>query len=224
MPRFDTTRDDEEVFQAGTGGGAVQYSAVRPGELSEMYYTLVSVLVDITGSVRNFAADLLAALKIVVRSCENCPRVDNLLIRVAVFNASVGLQELHGFRHYRDIDVDGDYSEFDCDGGTPLRDAIYNGVAATVAYGEQLVAMEYDVNAVVHIITDGDDNRSSVTPGMIAAQIETARTEEKIESLQVFLIGINTGQQQIVEYLTALRKDANLDASATFFLEKHGNT
>ncbi len=216
MPRFDDINADEEVFQAGTGGGAFQFSAVRPDELSETEYTLVTILIDITGSVARFAGDLLQALKTVVGSCSRAPRADNLLVRVLVFNSVVGAQELHGFRHLRDIDVDADYQAFDPDGLTPLHEATFNGIGATVDYGRKLVDLDYGVNAVVHIITDGDNNEAGPSPRMIAELIETARREELVESLQVFLIGINTSDARMAQRLDEFHLEAKLDGFLDF--------
>ena len=65
MPRFD---DNMEINN--TGNANYQYSAVKidklAGESSE--FTLVSIVIDITGSVFDFADELLLTMKSIIKA------------------------------------------------------------------------------------------------------------------------------------------------------------
>jgi len=210
MPKFFNDQT-EEVIQA-TGPGSIEFSAVRPGELEELAYTLVGIAVDITGSVMGFEDLLLECLKESVRGCEKAPRSENLLIRASQFSSMVGNEEIHGFRLLADIDVDQVYQPFNCGGGTPLFDATEDHLAAIQTYGEQLFDEEdMDVNAVLFVITDGDDNVSRATPSTIKDRVQSIKKNEKIESVQIVLIGVNIDDARIKQRLAEFKDEAELD-------------
>jgi len=207
MPKF--MSDMEETYQA-IGPGSIEFSATRPEELEEMEYTLVGIAVDTTGSVMGFEDELLECLKVAVQACEKAPRSENLLVRVTLFNSMTGVVEIHGFRPLVDIDVNVHYTQLQCGGATPLFDSTLDQVAAIRTYGEDLFDQDFGVNAVLFIITDGDDNVSTSTPSMIADQIKAVAQSEKIESLQTVLIGVNMGNGSVKRLLEEFQKDAEL--------------
>jgi hypothetical protein len=55
-----------------------------------------------------------------------------------------------------------------------------------------LKGLEYICNAIFFIITDGGDNASKATMGMIKTEQERVRKAEELESLHSVLIGIGT--------------------------------
>ena len=178
MPRL---MDTEEVMQQ-TGPGAFQFSGVRIENLGATEYTLVTIVLDISGSVFNFAADLLNMVKTIVDACKKSPRAENLMIRYLTFNHNI--QEIHGFRLLKDIDPSKDYKPLSPDGYTALFDASYDAIGATVDYSTRLVDdYEFDVNGAVYIVTDGMNNRGVMTPKSIRDKVAAALAEEKIESL-----------------------------------------
>jgi len=177
MPRL---MDTEEVMQQ-TGPGAFQFSGVRVENLGASEYTLVTIVIDVSGSVYNFAAELLNMVKTIVEACQKSPRAENLMIRYLVFNHNV--TEIHGFRLLKDIDPN-DYEALDPDGYTALFDASYDAIGATIDYSTRLVDdYEFDVNGAVYIVTDGMNNRGSMTPKSIKDKTSGAVSREKIESL-----------------------------------------
>lgn len=206
MPRL----KDETTMQDATG--TVLFSGVRPEKLVETEYTLVTIIVDVTGSVSLFADDLLKCLQMTVKGCQSPTRVrvENLLARVLTFNTSV--QEVHGFRLITEIDAEKDYQPFTPDGRTAIYDAVYDGVVATIEYAKTLAAQSYNVNAAVYIITDGMDNASKSTKRMIAEKVREARSGEEIESLLTVLVGINTGNSLIEGELKSFVCGAELTA------------
>lgn len=172
-------------------GSTYQFSAIRPEKLGAAEYTLVTIVIDITGSVYHFSEDLLKMLKAVINACNSKknPRRENLLIRVITFNQQV--YELHGFLPCENINVD-DYKPFNCEGRTALFDAGYNALGATLECSEKLTSHDFGINGAIYITSDGEDNFSTTTEKMIADLVKESRKEEKIESLLTVLIGINT--------------------------------
>jgi hypothetical protein len=205
MPKL--TADAMQTDTVYTGASHFQFSAVRPDCLGASDYTLVTVVVDISGSVMSFKDELLAAVKAIVRSCQYSPRADNLLVRLLIFNQHS--QEQHGFKPLRDIDPDG-YAPFAAYGSTALYDATADAVLAICRYGELLVTQGFAVNAVVYVITDGCDNASNVGPHQIAEALRDARQAEKLESLVAVLIGINERDRSVGQALQAFQAQAEL--------------
>ena len=68
MPRLMATDDDMVVDLAGPGN--FSFSAVRIENLGATEYTLGTLVIDITGSVANFADELLEMLKKIVDACK----------------------------------------------------------------------------------------------------------------------------------------------------------
>ncbi|MFA5986593.1 MAG: vWA domain-containing protein [Parcubacteria group bacterium] len=189
MPRLN---DDMEFGKIG-GANGFGFSGVRTEHLGATEYTLVTIAIDVTGSVGGFEAELLRCLKTAVDACKKSPRSDNLLLRVILFSTvfSNGVDELHGFKPLADIDPQKEYGQLRTGGGTPLRDACYSAIGAMNAYGKKLSDDDFGVNAIAFIITDGDDNASAATENMIKQEIVQAVSGEILESMISVLIGIN---------------------------------
>lgn len=209
MPRL---MDTEEVMQQ-TGPGAFQFSGVRVENLGATEYTLVTIVLDISGSVQNFADELLKMVKTIVTACIKSPRSENLLIRYLTFNHNI--TEIHGFRLLSEIDTDKDYEELDPDGFTALFDASYDAIGATVDYSTRLVEdYEYDVNGAVYIVTDGMNNRGKMTPRSIKDKVAAALAKEQIESLITILIGLEDPSSywsaEVKQHLESFKTEADL--------------
>ena len=209
MPRL---MDTEEVMNQN-GPGAFQFSGVRIEHLGATEYTLVTMVIDISGSVLNFASDLLTMVKTVVETCKESPRSENLLIRYLIFNENI--VEQHGFRLLNDIDVNKDYEELHPNGLTALFDATYDAVGATVDYSSHLVnGYDFDVNGIVFIVTDGMNNRGSMTPKSIKDKVSAALGHEDIESLLTILIQLKDSNSpwsaEVNQHLKEFYNDANL--------------
>lgn len=188
MPRIASNDSDMQTHQLA---GNFTFTAVRMERLGATEYTCVTIAVDVTGSTQGFEDSLLLALKTAVKSCKKSPRSENLLVRVTIFSSTVGITELHGFKPLSDIDPDNDYKPFQPNGGTPLFDAAYSAIGATVDYGQKLKDNDFLCNGIVFVITDGDDTSSAMTPAMIKKQLAKVKQGEQLESLYTILIGIN---------------------------------
>lgn len=215
MPRLD---QDSAEMQSHQTGGNFSFTAVRLERLGATEYTLVTIAVDVTGSVERFADGLLLALKNAVQACKKSQRSENLLIRVVVFSSRLGVAEVHGFKPLKEIEPDKDYQPFRPDGMTPLFDAVYDAVSSVVEYGGQLIASDFNCNAIVFIITDGEDNQSTTTVKKIQKATSEAKQKEKLESLHTVIVGINVGGKServpgktIAEALALFKDEAGLD-------------
>jgi uncharacterized protein YegL len=182
---------DENMQIAKVGNFA--FSGVRPDKLGAVEYTLVTVVMDKTGSVFGHSQELLDSKIAVVGACKKSPRAEFLLFRNTEFNQSV--DEVHGFVELAQIDTT-QYQAPDCHGMTALFDATYSAVAATNEYAKTLSDAEFQVNGIVFVVTDGDDNQSIQTEAAIAAEMKRGVQNEWIESLNVVLIGVNAQQYQ----------------------------
>ncbi len=200
MPRMmDSTMETGNI--AGTQG--FQFSATRIEHLGATEYTLVTIAVDVTGSVGGFEAELRRCLITAVDSCKKSPRSNNLLLRVILFSSALpgGIEEIHGFKPLGEINPN-DYPQLVPGGMTSLYDAAFSAVGATNAYAKKLMDQDFQANGIVFVITDGDDNTSSATIAMVKKEVDRGARGEEIESLVGILIGVNATQfkQRLEEF------------------------
>ena len=182
--------------------GSYGYSATKLSELGATEYTLVTLVVDDSGSISSFRTEMIAAIKEVVNACRYSPRADNLMIRLVTFSNS--LTEVHGFKLLASCNV-GDYDNVLTVGGmTALFDATVNSVDATSAYGKTLVDSDFSTNGIVVVITDGADNQSSNSINSVATSLKKATANETLESLVSILIGVNVSDPSISTALNEL--------------------
>ena len=189
-------------------GTSYTFSAVKPEDLGETEYTLVTMAVDTTGSVSGFAASLLNMVKTVIEACKKNPRSENLLVRFTTF-AGDSVTEVHGFKPLSTIDVN-DYKPFRCNGATNLYDAVLEAVGATEQYAKTLSDNDFDVNSAIYIITDGEDNNSNSGASDVATFVERLKNKEKYGMMNSVLIGINTAGCS--HYLNTFKSTAKLDS------------
>lgn len=171
------------------GASNFSFSATKIDDLESTEYTLVTIVVDTSSSVYEFKDTLLKMVKAIVEACKKSPRAEYLMLRVLTFASS--LDELHGFKMLNMINAD-DYKPFNPNGMTALYDATYSAIGAEITYAQNLIKQGYNVNGCLYIITDGEENNSSVTIDEIKRKIGTSMKQEVIESLLTVLIGLNT--------------------------------
>lgn len=184
--RFDLVPTDDLV-NIKIPGSSFNFSSIKVDRLGSSEYTLVTIVMDTSGSISSFQNSLVTMLNSIIDACKKSPRAENLLIRVLAFDDKV--REIHGFIPLQNI-IQYQQNDLNCGGSTALYDATYSAVTATAIFGESLVDQDYDVNAVIYICTDGEDNVSSFAPAKIATEIDKMRKAEKIESLTTVLIGM----------------------------------
>lgn len=172
--------------------------------------TLVGIIQDVSGSVHPYQKEMTDCLKTILGACQQDPRAENQMVRLVLFNER--LEEVHGFRFLADIDPD-EYNDILAPGGgTALFDGTHTAIEAVQTYGESLVDAGVDVNAILFVITDGDDNSSKYGPKQIKELLEKVRSSEKIESILVVLVGITDNRAFIQNYLDNFKDEARLDA------------
>jgi hypothetical protein len=209
MPTFD---DENANMMDAYNAKGIQYSGVRPANLGATdYYTLVTIVRDISGSVSTFQKELEESTKEAVKACGKSPNSGNLVLRMVDFNNNV--KEVHGFKELRQINVDKDYLIPSCYGGTALHDGVINGVRGTQGYAKTLFDSDFLINAIIFIETDGDENASRAKNAMLVKEaIDDLMRSEYVESCIIILIGVNTKTGQCTRYLQDFQKKVGITA------------
>jgi uncharacterized protein YegL len=156
----------------------------------------------VSGSVGPFLGEIEACVKEVVEACRRSPRADNLMLRLVAFASR--LEEVHGFKPLAECnptDYGAALAKAGVGGMTALFDASHNNVEAIRSYGATLTRNDFDVNAIVFVITDGCDNHSSLTGGEVKKAVDAAIQGEDLESLQSVLVGVNISDPAVSQAL-----------------------
>lgn len=201
MPKL----NDTTLAQHAAANSNYGFSATKIEHLGATEYTLASIVVDVSSSVASFESDLTKTVKEVVRACKYSPRADNLLLRTVQF--ATDLDEIHGFKLLENCH-EADYTSALCVGGsTALYDASVNAVTATSAYGANLNQNDFSANGIIVIITDGDDNNSTLSAGAVKAALASLVKQEALESLVTILIGVNINDRYTGQRLSQFKND-----------------
>lgn len=185
------------------------FSGVSIDKLGASEYTIVNIVVDMSGSVSSFQHELTESIKTIVSSCQLSQRAENLMIRLTTFNNNI--YEEHGFSLLSSLNISSYTNTIKPDGLTALYDATLNGLEAVKKYGAELSDQEFDVNGILFIITDGDDNNSVNSQKTIKDTLERIKQDEKLESVRTILIGVNTNSGNLKQKLNDFQKNAELD-------------
>jgi len=204
------------------GGSTFGFSGVGVDELGASEYTVVGIAVDVSPSVAHFRAEIEACLKQTVESCRSSKRADNLLLRTIMFDGRV--REQHGFKELHTCNPsDYDGSVRISGHSTALFDAAFSLIGSVDEYARQeLIPEDYDANGIVFVITDGEDNVSSMSAHAVGTRADEARgkmggraAEEGLESLITILIGVNIQDT----YVSAALKKFETDGSFDHYIE-----
>ena len=202
MPRL---TGDQMVSHAPPVGN-FKYSAVGIDKLGASEYTLATIVIDVSGSVGGFVAEMTAALKEIINACKYSKRADNLMVRVVIFDDKI--EEVHGFKLLPACNL-ADYDNVLRVGGTTaLYDAAATGIKATTDFGKQLTDKEFSVNGIVFVITDGCNNSSVRGVGAVKDALVEATKSEMLESLVSILIAVNMQDPSVATELNNFHKDA----------------
>jgi hypothetical protein len=198
-----------EDFDFGSGFG---FTGATIDDLGATEYTLATIAFDESGSIGGFEKQIKDMLDTVVDACKKSPRASNLLLRIIRFSSRYtnGVNEFHGFKPLGDINA-ADYTNIRGGGSTPLNDAVYSGVGATNAYGKSLTDMDFLVNGITFIITDGEENSSTASAKMVKQELKKSVTGEILESHLSILIGIDTGYSGSKGILQQYQTDTGID-------------
>lgn len=205
MPNLD---DDVQVGFVNNFG----FSHTKIENLTSDAYTLATIAVDISSSVRDFEPELKKCIKNAIESLKNSPRVDNMLVRVLVFNHDV--QEVHGFKLLSDINID-EYDNYIKAGGTTaLYDTLVNTFDSSLDFAKKLTVAPYfyTVNSYDIIITDGENVGGVYSEDKAKHSFSARKKEEYLESTMTYLVGVNAKDTRIKDYLDKLKNNVGIDA------------
>lgn len=207
-----TNDDNLEVDDFG-GTSTFQFSGVSVDVLEANSYTLATLVLDMSGSVSSYYAQLKTMIKSVIETLRDprAPFADNILLRLVTFNGRV--YEEHGFLPLTSINVDG-YDSINAPSGlTSLYAACVNAAEAVQTYGMNLMQQDYEVNAINFIVTDGGDNDRSgqFTSQSVLQLTKQLETAEAVESCRSILIGMNTKYGSVKQELTQFHKEGGFD-------------
>jgi len=204
---------DMNDFEIGSGFG---FSGTIIDGLEASEYTLVTIALDESGSIGGFESQIGDMLKAAVGACNSSPYSQNLLVRVIRFGSQYGrgggggVDEIHGFKALSEIDVDA-YPALRGGGATPLNDGVYSGVGAMNTYAQNLVDLDFAVNGITFVISDGGENSSVATAKMVKDELAKSVKGEIMESHLSILIGIDTGYSGDKPALQAFQTDAGMN-------------
>lgn len=204
---------DNNLEQHKLPVGSYGFSAAKIDDLGASEYTLVTIVQDASGSVSAFKSDMEECIKNIVKACKYSDRADNLLLRLVTF-ATRGdrpdVVEVHGFQPLDRCNLD-DYTDcIQIGGATPLYDASENAVRATMTYGRTLISQDFSANGFVVIVTDGDNNKSTMTAKDVATALKEAVNQESLESLLSVLVGINITDPHMGQRLAQFQQEAGI--------------
>jgi len=202
--------DSSTLVSHSLSGQHYGFSAADLGDLGATEYTLVTVVVDESGSTGGFKDEMESCIQEVIKSCKLSPRSDYLMVRLVAFNHD--MREIHGFKQLTDCDL-ADYDSCLSPGGsTLLFESALNAINATAAYGKDLDENDYDANAIVIIITDGMDNESgSIDSATVGDALKKVMMDEHLESIMSILVGVGVGHYSgVSKGLDDFKKDAGL--------------
>lgn len=204
------------VDQVGQTASGVQYSNVSVDRIGATECTIVHIVVDKTGSVAGYKTDLEKMLAMSLDACKKSPRVNNLVARTTAFNADynrIDIEEIHGFTPLSLIDTTKFAGTINPTGGTPLFDATFDAIDATFDYGKKLYDKQILSNAIIFIITDGENNVTDKVsdPKQIKDLLAKYRKNEILESIRTILIGVNETDPLIKDCLEKFKDEAGLD-------------
>ena len=189
-----------KIAEIQGGEGVFTFSGAGLEKLEAPEYTLVTIAIDTSGSVRKFKDELQNAIASIQGACNHSPRADNLLVRLSEFGDG-SVKELAGFAPFAELEV----PELQPDGPTPLYDGIYDALVSISGYTDKLYDADYLVNAIVIVITDGMENDSqNANAQKIKDKLRDLRNSEALESLRVILIGINQGTDDRLQELVRI--------------------
>ncbi len=196
--------DNENLDGFNVPNSPFTFSGVAPENLGSPEYTLVLFSRDKSGSTCSFEDELTKAQNSSLDACRKSPRAENILVKCDTFNAHV--TEEHGFMELAKIP---DYANIRSGGDTALYDAVMAGLGSIKSYSDKLKAMDFSVNAIIFITTDGMDNASTYKAADIKKFIEDTLTKEEVGRITTVLIGVND-QNGLSTYLSDFQKEAGL--------------
>ncbi|HBC44862.1 MAG: hypothetical protein UX01_C0017G0005 [Candidatus Collierbacteria bacterium GW2011_GWB2_45_17] len=135
---------------------------------------LVLRIIDRTGSLLRFRAEMIEAARLNVEALINSKAGNETLMSTWTFNATDGFTIVDGFVKLEDVTpLDSQNYDMQPEDMTNLFDTVYTGLndefAGIIAYAKGLKSKGLRVKVTVLVLTDGEDNRSRINPEKIKA-------------------------------------------------------
>lgn len=209
-----------EATQSQTTTSGFSFTGTPIDKLGASEYTIVTILLDLSGSVGGWERKLEDCVKTIVGACRKSPRAENLVVRLVAFNTATW--EIHGFVELKNVNLNDYDNKFNAGGGTALLDALLNGIESTGDYANDLAAKRMICNAVLFAITDGDENSSTIATincrnsidaqKKVGAALTKIRGQEVLESIKTVLIGIaDPNDTHLASLLSDIKTNGGLD-------------
>lgn len=197
---------DNDALDQFNAGSNYKFSATKINKLGASEYTLATIVQDVSSSVYGFGAQLETAIKTIFAACDKSPRRNNLMLRLTQFADSI--TELHGFKLLGSI-KESDYNGvLNIGGSTALFDAVNEAIQATSTYGKQLTSQDFLVNAIVVVVTDGQNNRGFATADDVKKSLNLARQSENLESILLIIVGVTNDDTSLDVYLQEFKDNS----------------
>lgn len=197
---------DLETLQAGSN---YQFSATKIDALGAAEYTIATIVEDASGSVAGYAAELETMIKTIFKAMFKSPRKDNLMLRLT--QVANDVQELHGFKLLGAINETDYTNVLKIGGNTALFDAVDEAIQTSATYGKQLTAQDYLVNAIIVVVTDGQNNHGNIRNAeQIKKSLLQAQKSENLESITVILVGVTNDDVNLDVYLQEFKDLAGI--------------
>ncbi len=162
-------------------------------QLGSSEVTLAMNIIDMSGSMAPYAADLMQAYNdSYLGAMNNSIAAADILVSAILFNENVKL--LHGYVGIDDA-IRLTVTEYDPYGGTALYDAVAGGLTNMVLYAQQLRQSGVMVRCIVIVYSDGEDNSSRQRARDVA---RTAQELLKQELYTLAYVGFVPGAQKPV--------------------------
>lgn len=157
--------------------------------MSEAPWTLATVAIEATSSMRRCEAGLSAALSAAIQTVQARPDADRLLLRVVLFSTGFGgVWELHGFTPVTQLNAE-NYRVHTV-GMAPLVDAMYETVEKALHHGYALAQNGRVAHGRVVVVTDGYNARSLATPEEVRSLTSSWEAHGGLGSFCATLIGL----------------------------------
>ncbi len=207
--------DNSQTMDDFAIGSGFSFTGATIDELGATEYTLVTIALDESGSISGYETQISDMLTEAIKACNKSARSNNLMVRTIRFGSQYrsrngnGVDELHGFKTLAEIDLNS-YPKLNGGGATPLCDAVYSGVGAMNAYAKSLQDMDFDVNGITFVITDGGENASTASMKMVKDSLTESIKGEVMESHVSVLIGIDTGYSDDKDNLETFQRETGM--------------
>ena len=150
--------------------GRYGFSATKIEDLQATEYTLVTLVLDESGSTDSFEKQIERCVQGIVEACRRSSQADNLLLRLVAFGTT--MREVHGFKLLEQCDPSNYDNLLQPAGCTALYDSAENGIRSSLTYAEQLSRNAFLTNGIVFVLTDGDDNASLLGMSDVKAALQ----------------------------------------------------